>query len=67
LPTSGKRKRITVVYVYRDIEKYRAKNKLIELSGTRVENLGLLATLKDESKRKFDLILAWCKDRFPSA
>jgi DNA invertase Pin-like site-specific DNA recombinase len=56
-------KGLTVVRVYRDIEKYRAKNKLVEPSGSRSDRPGLLDMLKDASKGDFDVILAWREDR----
>ena len=59
----AKEKELTVVRVYRDIEKYRVKNKLVEPSGLRSDRPGLLAMLKDASKGDFDVILAWREDR----
>ncbi len=56
-------KGLTVVRVYRDIEKYRVKNKLVEPSGNRSDRPGLLEMLKDASKDEFDVILAWREDR----
>ena len=54
---------LTVVHVYRDIEKYRVKDKLVEPSGSRADRPGLLAMLKDASKSDFDVILAWREGR----
>ena len=34
----AKEKGLTVVCIYRDIEKYRSKNKLVEPSGLRTDN-----------------------------
>ena len=59
----AKEKELTVVHVYRAIEKYRVKNKLVEPSGSRVDRPGLLAMLKDAFKSGFDVILAWREDR----
>jgi DNA invertase Pin-like site-specific DNA recombinase len=59
----AKGKRLIVVRVYRDIEKYRVKNKLVEPSGTRADRPGLRATLEDAPKGDFDTILAWREDR----
>jgi site-specific DNA recombinase len=56
-------KGLNVVDVYRDIEKYRAKNKLVEPSGSRSDRPGLLKMLKDASRGEFDVILAWREDR----
>ena len=52
-------KGLTIVRVYRDVEKYRAKNKLVETSGSRSDHPGLLKMLKDASMRELDVILAW--------
>lgn len=54
---------LTVVHIYRDIEKYRVKNKLVEPSGTRYDRPGLLAMLRDAARDQFDVILAWREDR----
>lgn len=56
-------KGLIVVNVYRDIEKYRAKTKLVEPSGTRSDRPGLLAMLSDASRDAFDVIIAWREDR----
>ncbi len=52
-----------VVNVYRDIERYRVKNKWVEPSGTRYDRPGLLAMLRDAADNQFDVILAWREDR----
>lgn len=54
---------LTVVNVYKDIERYRAKKKLVDPSGTRSDRPGLLAMLKDAQEGQFDVILAWREDR----
>ncbi len=54
---------LVIVNVYRDIEKYRVRNKLVEPSGTRYDRPGLVAMLQDATKDKFDVILAWKEDR----
>ncbi len=54
---------LTIVRVYRDVEKYRAGNKLVEPSGNRSDRPGLLAMLKGATKDEFDVILAWREDR----
>lgn len=54
---------LTVVNVYRDIERYRVKNKMIEPSGTRPDRPALLAMLRDAAQGHFDVILAWREDR----
>ncbi len=59
----AREKGLIVVCVYRDIEKYRVRNKLVEHSGSRTDRPGLLAMLQDISKVKFDVILAWREDR----
>jgi len=59
----AKEMRLEVVHVYRDVEKYRIGNKLVEPSGSRPDRPGLLAMLKDAAKDEFDVILAWREDR----
>ncbi|MBC7879582.1 MAG: recombinase family protein [Anaerolineales bacterium] len=54
---------LTVVQVYKDIERYRIKNKMVDPSGTRSDRPGLLAMLKDAEQGHFDVILAWREDR----
>ena len=49
---------LTVVRIYRDIEKYRVKKKLVEPSGLRSDRPGLLAMLQDASRCEFNVILA---------
>jgi DNA invertase Pin-like site-specific DNA recombinase len=56
-------KGLSVVGVYRDVEKYRVGNKLVEPSGTRSDRPSLLAMLNDVTKDDFDVILAWREDR----
>lgn len=54
---------LTVVQVYRDVEKYRVGSKLVEPSGSRSDRPGLLSMLKDATRDEFDVILAWREDR----
>jgi DNA invertase Pin-like site-specific DNA recombinase len=54
---------LTVVRVYRDVEKYRVGNKQVEPSGSRSDRPSLLAMLKDATRDEFDVILAWREDR----
>lgn len=54
---------LVVVNVYRDIERYRVKNKWVEPSGTRYDRPSLLAMLRDAADDQFDVILAWREDR----
>lgn len=54
---------LTVVNIYKDIERYRIKNKLVEPSGTRPDRPALLAMLRDAAQGHFDIILAWREDR----
>ncbi len=61
--TLAKEKGLQVVRVYRDVEKYRVANKLVEPSGSRSDRLGLLAMLKDASRDEIDVILAWREDQ----
>jgi len=56
-------KGLQVVHVYRDVEKYRVGNKLVEPSGSRSDRPGLLAMLNDATKDEFGVILAWREDR----
>lgn len=56
-------KGLQVVRAYRDVEKYRVGNKLVEPSGTRSDRPGLLAMLKDATTDEFDVILAWREDK----
>lgn len=44
-------KGLTVVHVYRDVERYRVGNKPVEPSGSRSDRDGLLAMLKDVTRR----------------
>lgn len=61
--TLAKEKGLQVVRIYRDVEKYRVGNKLVEPSGSRSDRPGLQTMLKDASRDKFDVILAWREDR----
>ncbi|MBI5954866.1 MAG: recombinase family protein [Chloroflexi bacterium] len=54
---------LVVVNVYRDIERYRVKNKWVEPSGTRYDRPGMLAMLRDATDDQFDVIIAWREDR----
>lgn len=56
-------KGLTVVRVYRDVEKYRVGNKLVEPSGSRSDRPALQAMLNDLTRDEFDVILAWREDR----
>lgn len=52
-----------VTHVYRDIERYRVKTKMVDPSGTRYDRPALLAMLRDAVQGQFDVILAWREDR----
>jgi site-specific DNA recombinase len=54
---------LVVVNVYRDIERYRVKNKWVEPSGTRYDRPAMLAMLRDAADDQFDVIIAWREDR----
>jgi DNA invertase Pin-like site-specific DNA recombinase len=54
---------LTVVKVYRDIERYRVKTRLVDPSGTRADRPGLVAMLRDAAQGQFDTIIAWREDR----
>jgi DNA invertase Pin-like site-specific DNA recombinase len=56
-------KGLVIVNVYRDIEKYRVRTKLVEPSGTRSDRPGLLDMLSAAARDEFDIILAWREDR----
>ena len=56
-------KEFSVVRIYRDVERYRVGNKLVDPSGTRSDRPGLQEMLKDATRDKFDVILAWREDR----
>jgi site-specific DNA recombinase len=61
--TLAQEKGLQVVRVYRDVEKYRVGNKLVEPSGSRSDRPALQAMLKDAARDEFDVILAWREDR----
>ncbi len=61
--TLAKQKGLQVVRVYRDVEKYRVGNKLVEPSGSRSDRPALQSMLNDAARDKFDIILAWREDR----
>ena len=54
---------LTVVAVYRDIERYRVGRRMVDPSGTRSDRPGLQAMLADAAAGKFGTILAWREDR----
>ena len=54
---------LSVEKIYRDIERYRVKNRLVDPSGTRSDRPGLVAMLEDAKADHFDVILAWREDR----
>ena len=54
---------LPVTRVYRDVEKYRVGNRLVEPSGSRSDRPALQSMLKAATRDKFDVILAWREDR----
>jgi len=56
-------KGLQMVRIYRDVEKYRVGNRLVEPSGSRSDRPALQSMLKDAPRDKFDVILAWREDR----
>jgi DNA invertase Pin-like site-specific DNA recombinase len=44
---------LTVLKVYRDVERYRVKGKLVDPSGTRADRPGLVAMLADAAAGQF--------------
>ena len=61
--TLAKEKGLQVVHIYRNVEKYRVGNRLVEPSGSRSDRPGLQSMLKDAGRDEFDVILAWREDR----
>lgn len=61
--TLAKEKGLQVVRIYRDVEKYRVGNRLVEPSGSRSDRPGLQSMLKNASRDEFDVIIAWREDR----
>lgn len=59
----AERQGYVIVTVYRDIEKYRVGNRLVEPSGTRNDRPGLRAMLAGADAGKFDVLIAWREDR----
>ncbi|MBI5965195.1 MAG: recombinase family protein, partial [Chloroflexi bacterium] len=59
----AQQKGLVVVRNYRDVEKYRVGNRLVEPSGSRSDRPALQAMLKDAARDKFDVFLAWREDR----
>lgn len=57
------RNQYAVVNFYRDTERYKAKGKMVEPSGTRADRPGFKAMLADARKDNFDVIIAWREDR----
>ncbi len=54
---------LTVIGIYRDTQKYRTGNRLVEPSGTRLDRPELQKLLNDAGKGVFDTIIAWREDR----
>jgi DNA invertase Pin-like site-specific DNA recombinase len=59
----AKAKGYAVVEVYRDIERYRLKGRMVEPSGTRSDRPGLVKMLAAGEAGFFDVIVAWREDR----
>ena len=55
----AKQKGFDVIHVYRDVEKYRVGNRLVEPSGSRSDRPGLQSMLKIASRDKFDGLFDW--------
>jgi DNA invertase Pin-like site-specific DNA recombinase len=51
-------KGLTVVRVYRDVEKYRVGNKLVKPSGSRSDRPASHTMLRNATRDEFDVILA---------
>lgn len=54
---------LTVVAVYSDIERYRARGRMVEPSGTRADRPGFQQMLADARAHKFKAVIAWKEDR----
>lgn len=54
---------LNVVRIYRDTEKYRSGNRMVEPSGTRSDRPALLQMIADAKAGLFDTIIAWREDR----
>lgn len=53
-----------VIYkVYRDVERYRVKGRLVDPSGTRTDRPQLTEMLRDAASGRIGTIIAWCEDR----
>jgi hypothetical protein len=61
--TLAKQKGLQVVCVYRDVQKYRVGNRIVEPSGSRSDRPGPMAMLKDACRDEFDVSIAWREDR----
>ena len=61
--TYARENRHKVVAVYRDINRYRVGNRLVEPSGTRRDRPGYKQMLADAAAGKFELLIAWREDR----
>lgn len=54
---------LEVVYVYRDIERYRVGGKMVEPSGTRSDRPQFRKMMADADKGLYDVVIAWRQDR----
>lgn len=54
---------LTVVDIYRDTQRYRTGNRMVEPSGTRQDRPEFQRMLTDAQKDHFDTIIAWREDR----
>lgn len=61
--TLAHEKGVQVVRIYRDVEKYRVGNMLVEPSGSRSDRPALQTMLKDAARDEFDVVIAWREDR----
>ena len=59
----AREKGLQIIRIYRDMEKYRVGNRLVEPSGSRSDRPALQVMLNDATRDKFDVILAWREDR----
>lgn len=54
---------LEVVEIFRDVQKYRVKGKLVDPSGTRADRPGLVAMIAAAERGEFDTLIAWKEDR----
>ncbi|HRJ55705.1 MAG TPA: recombinase family protein [Anaerolineales bacterium] len=56
-------KGLQIVHIYRDVEKYQVRNRLVEPSGSRSDRPALQSILKAAARDKFDVVITWREDK----